>query len=89
VLGGRVPILSATFTIVPLIKAGRLRAIAVSTAKRPPQLPDTPRSPSRACPTSSPPRGWGWPRASHAAAHCRSSHHRAETATTKPNGSQD
>jgi tripartite-type tricarboxylate transporter receptor subunit TctC len=42
VLAGRVPILSATFTTMPLVKAGKLRAIAVSTATRSPTAPDVP-----------------------------------------------
>jgi len=42
VLAGRVPILSATFTTMPLVKAGKLRAIAVSTEKRLPTSPDVP-----------------------------------------------
>ena len=42
VIAGRVPILSATFTTMPLVKAGKLRAIAVSTAKRSPTAPDVP-----------------------------------------------
>ena len=42
VLAGRVPILSATFTTMPLVKAGKLRAIAVSTERRLPSSPDIP-----------------------------------------------
>jgi tripartite-type tricarboxylate transporter receptor subunit TctC len=42
VLAGRVPILSATFTTMPLVKTGKLRAIAVSTAARSPTAPDVP-----------------------------------------------
>lgn len=42
VLAGRVPILSATFTTLPHVRSGRLRAITVSTAKRSPEAPDVP-----------------------------------------------
>ena len=42
VLAGRVPILSATFTTMQFVKAGKLRGIAVSTAKRSPTAPDVP-----------------------------------------------
>ena len=42
VLAGRLPLISATFTLVPLIKAGKLRAIAIGTPKRSAILPDTP-----------------------------------------------
>ena len=42
VLAGRVPILSATFTTLQFVKAGKLRGIAVSTAKRSPTAPDVP-----------------------------------------------
>ena len=42
VLAGRVPILSATFTTMPLVKGGKLRALAVSTAQRSPAAPDVP-----------------------------------------------
>ncbi len=42
VLAGRVPILSATFTSMQFVKAGKLRAIAVSTEKRSSKSPDIP-----------------------------------------------
>lgn len=42
VLAGRIPIMSGTFTNVPFVKAGKLRAIAVATPKRSPTLPDVP-----------------------------------------------
>ena len=42
VLAGRVPILSATFTTMQFVRAGKLRAIAVSTEKRSPTAPDVP-----------------------------------------------
>ena len=40
VLAGRVPIMSATFTSLPLVKAGKLRAIAISTPRRSAVLPE-------------------------------------------------
>lgn len=42
VLAGRVPVLSTTFTQMSLVRAGKLRAIAVSTEKRTPTAPDVP-----------------------------------------------
>ncbi len=42
-MGGHVPMMfDTTIAIVPQIKAGKVRAIAVSGAKRSPQLPDVP-----------------------------------------------
>jgi len=42
-LGGHVPLMfDSTIAILPHIKAGKLRAIAVTGAKRSPQLPDVP-----------------------------------------------
>jgi len=42
VLAGRLPMISATYTLLPLIKSGKLRAIAIGTPKRAAVLPDTP-----------------------------------------------
>ena len=42
VVAGRVQILSATLASMPLVKAGKLRAIAVSMEKRMPTAPDIP-----------------------------------------------
>lgn len=42
VLAGRVPILSATFTTLQFVRAGKLRGIAVSTEKRSPTAPEVP-----------------------------------------------
>lgn len=41
VLAGRVPIMSATFALLPHIKSGKLRPIVIGTPKRSPVLPDT------------------------------------------------
>jgi tripartite-type tricarboxylate transporter receptor subunit TctC len=42
-LGGQVQVMFDNLpTVLPLIKAGQLRALAVTTAERSPQLPDTP-----------------------------------------------
>ncbi len=42
-LGGHVPLMfDSTIAILPHIKAGKLRAIAVTSSKRSPQLPDVP-----------------------------------------------
>ena len=42
-IGGHIPMLIGGLpTIAPNVKAGKLRAIAVTTAKRSPILPDTP-----------------------------------------------
>ena len=42
-LGGHVPIMfDSTIAILPHIKAGKVRAIAITGAKRSPQLPDVP-----------------------------------------------
>lgn len=42
VLAGRVPVLSATFTTMTFVRAGKLRGIAVSTEKRSPTAPEVP-----------------------------------------------
>jgi tripartite-type tricarboxylate transporter receptor subunit TctC len=43
VIGGRVPVMTSNLaTVLPHIRAGRLRALAVTTAKRATQLPDVP-----------------------------------------------
>ncbi len=42
VLAGRVPVLSTSFAQMSLVRAGKLRAIAVSTEKRTPTAPDVP-----------------------------------------------
>lgn len=39
VMGGRIPIISATFTIAPQILSGKLRGIAVGTPQQSPHLP--------------------------------------------------
>jgi tripartite-type tricarboxylate transporter receptor subunit TctC len=43
VIGGRVPVMTSNLaTVLPYIRAGRLRALAVTTARRAAQLPDVP-----------------------------------------------
>jgi tripartite-type tricarboxylate transporter receptor subunit TctC len=43
VIGGRVPVMTSNLaTVLPHIRSGRLRALAVTTAKRAMQLPDVP-----------------------------------------------
>ena len=42
-LGGQIPLmLSSTLSVLPHVKAGKLRMLAVSTAKRSPAVPDAP-----------------------------------------------
>jgi tripartite-type tricarboxylate transporter receptor subunit TctC len=42
---------------LPFVKSGKLKLIAITSAKRNPVLPDAPRSPNPACQISSPARG--------------------------------
>ena len=43
VIGGRVPVMTSNLSsVLPYLRSGKLRALAVTTAKRAPQLPDVP-----------------------------------------------
>ena len=51
VLGGRVPVIVSGFQgALPYIKAGKLRALAVTTPKRAPAIPDVPTVAETTCP---------------------------------------
>ena len=58
-LGGMVPVsMPGAAGMLGHIKAGKLRALAVTGATRSPQLPDVPTLPKRACPATRPTSGW-------------------------------
>jgi tripartite-type tricarboxylate transporter receptor subunit TctC len=50
-MGGQIDMLNADFSVLlPLVKAGKVKALALYGKERSPLLPDVPTTPNSACP---------------------------------------
>jgi tripartite-type tricarboxylate transporter receptor subunit TctC len=62
-LGGQIPLMmSSMLSVLPHVKAGKLRLLAVTTAKRSPAVPDAPTVAEAGVPVMKRRYGTGWSR---------------------------